>query len=123
LLKHATNHTQQRWHSLAERTLNLKKEIVETENKSDKRTLINGIGFNIIAIFIGIIIALIVASNTSSNMPASSNHGAIFPFFNAVLFGIITLIAYFSFKNVLKNYSWIITLIGILIMIFASTKI
>ncbi|EHQ02038.1 hypothetical protein [Gillisia limnaea] len=96
---------------------------METENKSEKRTLLNGIGLNIFAIFIGIIIALIVASNTSSDMPASSNHGAIFPFFNAILFGIITLIAYLSFKNIFKNYSWIITLIGILIMIFASAKI
>ena len=96
---------------------------MEIENKSEKRTLINRIGFNIFAIFIGIIIALIVASNTSSDIPASSNHGAIFPYFNAILFGIITLIAYLSFKNIFKNYSWIITLFGILIMILASTKI
>ena len=58
---------------------------------------------NIFGVFIGIIIALIVASNTSSNMPTSSNHGAIFPFFNAILFGIITLIAFLSLKNVLKT--------------------
>ncbi len=96
---------------------------METENKSEKRTLLNGIRFNIFAIFIGVIIALIVASKTSSNMPASSNHGAIFPYFNVILFGIITIIAYLSFKNFFKNYSWIITLIGILIMIYASTKI
>jgi len=96
---------------------------LETEKKSERTTLLNGIGFNISAILIGIIIALFVASNTSSNMPASSNHGAIFPFLNSILFGIITLIAYLSLKNVLKNYSWIITLIGILITIIASTKI
>ncbi|TXD81067.1 hypothetical protein ESY86_20760 [Subsaximicrobium wynnwilliamsii] len=96
---------------------------METESKSEKRTLLNGIGINIFAIFIGIIITLIIASNTSSDMPASSNHGAIFPFFNAILFGIITLIAYLSLKNIFKNYSWVITLIGILITIFASTKI
>jgi len=96
---------------------------LKSKKKSETTTLLNGIGLNIFAIFIGTIIALIVASNTSSNMPASSNHGAIFPFFNAILFGIITLIAFFSFKNVFKNYSWIITLIGILIMIFAATKI
>ena len=96
---------------------------METENKTEKGKLLNGIGFNLFAIFIGIIVALFVASNTSSEMPASSNHGAIFPYFNAILFGIITLIAYLSFKNILKNYSWIITLIGILIMIYASTEI
>ncbi|MEN3325184.1 hypothetical protein VP395_15745 [Mariniflexile soesokkakense] len=96
---------------------------MKTDKKSEITTLLSGIGLNIFAIFIGIIIALFVASNTSSNMPASSNHGAIFPFFNAILFGIITLIAFFSFKNIFKNYSWIITLIGILIMIFASTKV
>jgi hypothetical protein len=96
---------------------------VKTEKKSETTTFLNGIGLNIFAILIGTVIAIIVASNTSSEMPASSNHGAIFPFFNAILFGIITLIAYLSFKNVFKNYSWIITLIGILITIFASTKI
>ncbi|WP_067151869.1 hypothetical protein [Pseudotamlana agarivorans] len=96
---------------------------METEKKSEKTTFLNGIGLNIFTILIGTIIAVIVASNTSSEMPASSNHGAIFPFFNAILFGILTLIAYLSFKNVFINYSWLITLIGILITIFASTKI
>jgi hypothetical protein len=96
---------------------------VKTEKKSEIITLINGISLNIFKIFIGTIVALFVASKTSSNMPASSNHGAIIPYFKAIFFGIITLIAYLSFKNIFKNYSWIITVIGILITIFASTKI
>ena len=96
---------------------------MESQKKSKITILLNGIELNIFAIIVGTIIALFVASKTSSNMPASSNHGAIFPFFKSILFGIITLIAYLSFKNVFKNYSWIITLIGIIITILASTKI
>lgn len=95
---------------------------MESQKKSEPTILINGFGFNLITILIGIVVALFFASTTSSNMPESSNHGGISPFFNAILFGVITLIAYLSFKNVFKNYSWIITFIGIAITIFVSTK-
>jgi hypothetical protein len=69
----------------------------------------------------GTIIALIVANKTSSNMPASANIGAIIPLMKAILFGFITLIAYLSLRKLLNYYSWIITLIGIIITIYSST--
>jgi chromate transport protein ChrA len=93
------------------------------KNKSETTTLLNGIWLNVFVIFIGTIIAIYVASNTSSAVPSSSNHGAMFPYLNAIMSGIITLLAYLILKNVLKKFSWVITIVGILITVLAATKI
>ena len=96
---------------------------MKTENKSEILIALNGIGLNVFVILIGIVISLFVANNTSSNLPSSSNIGAIIPFIYSILFGTLTLICFFVFRKIFENYSWIITIVGIVITIFASTKV
>ncbi|MFC4690934.1 hypothetical protein ACFO5T_10885 [Dokdonia genika] len=96
---------------------------METKKKSEIFKLLNSIGLNILVIIVGTIIALIFGLRTASNMPASANMGAFIPIMKAILYGFITLIAYLSFRKPLKDYSWLITLIGIIITIYSSTNI
>ncbi len=84
---------------------------------------LNDVWFNISAIFIGLLIALLVAVNTINNLPQSSNHGGFIPLINIVMGTAITLIAYLSLKRLLKNHSWIITFIGIVLTIFSAKYI
>jgi hypothetical protein len=96
---------------------------MKTEKKSEIFELLNSSGLNILVIIVGTIIALVFGFRTASSMPASANMGAFIPIMKAVLYGFITLIAYLSLKKPLKDYSWLITLIGIIITIYSSTKI
>lgn len=81
----------------------------------------NTIRVNLLIIFLGTLIAFIVALNTSRKMPASSNIGAIYPLIKSILFGLITLIIYLVFRKTLREYNWVISIIGIAITIYASS--
>ena len=94
---------------------------MESDKKTELLTLINSRGLNVLAIIIGTFVAFIFALKTSSEMPASANMGAIVPLMKAVLLGFITLIGYLSFRKAFKDFSWIITVIGIIYTIYSST--
>ena len=95
---------------------------MESERKIELLELINSRGLNILVIIIGTIITLILGMKYASNMPESANMGVLLPLITATVYGFIVLISYLIFRKPLKNYSWLLTVLGITYMIYFSTN-
>jgi len=76
--------------------------------------------YNCIGIFIGTILAWIIAMQT--DLPQSSNHGGFIPLIYPPFLGISTVIAYLISRLITKKYNWVISIIGIVYMLFFAIE-
>ncbi len=95
---------------------------MKLEKKTELLKIINSRGLNVLLIIIGTIFTLILGLNHAFNMPSSANMGALLPLISAPVYGVVILIFYLIFRNTLKDYSWLITVVGISYMIISSTN-
>ena len=73
---------------------------------------LNNPKYNIIGIFLGMILSWIIGMKT--DLPQSAGHGGFIPLIVPLFVGFMTILAYFIVRFFNKKYSWIISVIGIL---------
>ncbi|MFD0976759.1 hypothetical protein [Salinimicrobium gaetbulicola] len=96
---------------------------MKSDRKREFLRIINNRGLNIAAILIATTIALIKAWRFSLNLPGSANMGGLALLLLIPILGLIVLISYLILRKPLNEFSWIITVIGIIYLIYKSTDI
>jgi len=91
---------------LCRRQLTIHKHVANNMKK-----ILDSRKYNLIGIFVGTIIAWIIAMRT--DLPDSSNHGGFIPLIYPPFIGILTVVGYLISRLITQKYNWIISIIGI----------